>query len=493
MTIMMLAYALALPAVSGFLFVTWCTRSDLEQSFFERLFLGFGIGIGMTTFEMFLLGLLRQPLNMVAISSVQIATAILLGYLLYRTGTPWRRIFSKEADGPGGSPAAVPPTHRVAVIILTAWILAKVLFALYEGFFLPENTSDSWEHWSSGAKFIFYEKGLALDPGNEHFFGAGYLKVQRYPLNVPLMQVWVSLCVGEVHEVYMKAWNALLFIGMVGLLFFAVRRKTTLMTALLAAFFLSAVPLLTYHALIAYADLPLSAYALGTMVCFWNTIGALESGRVGYARGLLVLMGTCAALCVWTKMEGLFFAAAFSASLALYYLVKKISFKQVMAYLAPIVLVSVPWYVFLMSIDVPVVYGKGELPGATITQGIHFQVLPVIAEQILFSANFNLIFLFLFLLIIVGYRKILRSDLGYLYAALLSVMAMYLVMYLGTDMYRWVMKLTAVNRNILTFIPMMYYVAALTASTLLQGEKVTDRRSDRGAPDRRDFTPSKKF
>ncbi len=475
MTITMLAYALAVPAVSGFLFVTWCTRSDLEQSFFERLFLGFGIGTGMTTFEMFLLGLFRIPLNMVAISIVQIATAILLGYLLHRTGVPWRRIFSKEAGGPGVSPATVTRQHRVVVIILTAWILAKVLFVLYEGFFLPENTSDSWEHWSSGAKFFYYEKGLALDPANEHFFGEGYLKVQRYPLNVPLMQVWVSLCIGEVNEVYMKAWNALFYISMIGLMFFAVRRKTTLMTALLAAFFLSTVPLLTYHALIAYADLPLSAYALGAMVCFWSTIDALKSGRAVYARGLLVLMGTCAALCVWTKMEGLFFAAAFSASLALYYLVKKISFRQVTAFFAPLVLVSVPWYVFLLSIRVPVSYGEVKLLGETITQGIHFLVLPIIAGQILFSANFNLIFLFLFLLVIVGYRKILQSDLAYLYGALLSIMAIFLILYLGTDMYRWVMNLTAVNRNILTFIPMMYYVAALTAGGLLEGETVKDR------------------
>jgi len=476
MTIIMLAYALAVPAVSGFLFVTWCTRSDLEQSFLERFFLGFGIGIGIATFEMFLLGLLRIPLNVVAISLVQIATAVLLGYLLNRTGTPWRRIFGKGADGPGKSPATATRLQRVAVIILTAWILIKVLFVLYEGFFLPENTSDSWEHWSSGAKFFYYEKGLALDPANEHFFGAGYLKVQRYPLNVPLMQVWVSLCIGEANEVYMKVWNALFFTGMVGLMFFAVRRKTTLMTALLAAFFLSTVPLLTYHALIAYADLPLSTYALGTMVCFSSTIDALKSGRAGYARGRLVLMGTCAALCVWTKMEGLFFAAAFFASLALYYLVKRISFEQVMAFLAPLVLVSVPWYVFLLSIRVPVSYGEVKLLGAAITNGIHFQVLPVIAEQILFSANFNLIFLFLFLLIIIGYRNLLRSDLAYLYAVLLSNMAMFLAVYLGTEAYRWVMNLTAVNRNILTVIPMMYYVAALTAGGLLEGERATDRR-----------------
>jgi 4-amino-4-deoxy-L-arabinose transferase-like glycosyltransferase len=229
----------------------------------------------------------------------------------------------------------------------------------------------------------------------------------------------------------MKVWNSLFFISMIGLLFFALRRETTLMIALLAAFFLSTVPLLTYHALTAYADLPLSFYALGAMVCFWKTIDALKSGRAGYAGGLLVLTGACAALCVWTKVEGLFFAAAFSASLALYYLVKKISFTQVMAFLTPLVLITVPWYVFLRSISVPVSYGEGELLGATITKGIHFQVLPVIAEQILFSANFNLIFLFLFLLIIVGYRRILQSGLGYLYAALLSVMVMFLVLYLA--------------------------------------------------------------
>jgi len=474
MTIMMLAYALAVPAVTGFLFVTWCTSRETGSSALERLFLGFGIGTGMITFEMFLLGLLRIPLSSTVITSVQIATAILLGYLLYRSGIPWRRIFGPAAEGPDASPATAKNLERIVILLLTAWVLAKVLFVLYEGFTLPEHASDSWEQWSSGAKFFFYEKGLALDSGNEHFFGAVYLKVPRYPLNVPLMQVWVSLCIGDANEVYMKVWSSLFFICMIGLLFFTLSRKTPLMIAILAPFFLSTVPLLTYHALIAYADLPLSFYALGAMVCFWDMIDALERGHVVHARGKLVLMGAFTALCVWTKMEGLLFAAAFSASLALYCVVKKISFKQVIVFLVPPTLISVPWYVFLLSISIPVNYGEVEQLGATITKGIHFQVLPVIAEQILFSGNFNLIFLFLFLSIIVGYRRILDSDLRYLYAALISVMTMFLVVYLGTESYRWVLSLTAVNRNILTFIPMSYYVAALTASRLLDRETAVD-------------------
>jgi len=470
MMAMKLFYALALPAFVGFLFVTWWSRSEEGRGPFERLFLGFGIGAGMITFEMFLLGLLRVPLQGTVISTMQIASAILLGYLFYRSRTTWREIFGLAVVHRDALPVKETFLRRFFVLLLTAWIVAKVLFVLHEGFFLPEHTSDSWEHWSLGAKFLYYEKGLALDPANEHFFGSGYLKVQRYPLNVPLMQVWASICLGEAHEIYMKVWNALLFVSMVGLLFCALRRKTTPMTALLASFFLSTVPLLTYHALTAYADLPLSFYALAGLVCFWDVVDARRSGCSGEPRGLLVLMGICAALGAWTKVEGLLYVAAFSVSLLLFLLLTKLPLKQGFAYLVPLALITVPWYVFLLFIGVPISYGEERMLEEAIAKGIHFQVLPMIAEQVLFSANFNIIFPVFLLLTTLGYRSIVRSGLAYLYSVTLAVMAMFLVLYLGTEAYRWVMNLTAVNRNILTFIPMMYYLASLTAHRLLQGE-----------------------
>jgi len=474
-----LLYALVLPAFVGYLFVTWWSRSEEGRGPFERLFLGFGIGTGMITFEMFLLGLLRVPLQGTVISIMQIASAILLGYLLYRSRTSWREIFGLAVVHPDALPVKTTFLRRFVVLLVIAWILAKILFVLYEGFFLPEHTSDSWEHWSLGAKFLYYEKGLALDPANEHFFGTGYLKIQRYPLNVPLMQVWASICLGEAHEIYMKVWNALLFVSMVGLLFCALRRKTTRTIALLASFFLSTVPLLTYHALTAYADLPLGFYALAGLVCYWDIVDTRQSGRSGGPRGMLVLMGTCAALCAWTKVEGLFYVAAFSASLILYFLTTGMPLKRGIAYLTPLALIVAPWYAFLLFIGVPISYGEGKMLGEAIAQGIHFQVIPMIAEQVLFSANFNIIFLVFFLLMVLGYRSIVRSGLAYLYSVTLAVMVMFLVLYLGTEAYRWVMNLTAVNRNILTFIPMMFYLAALTAHRLLQGEVVPGQRSER--------------
>ncbi len=463
----MLAYALGVPALVGFLFVTLCSRSDPGQGFFERLFLGIGIGIGILTFEMFILGLLRIPMTVTLISLIQLATIMVSGYFLQRSGMSVRQIFGPAAGRRDSRQTGNSLLKQLLVLLLAAWILAKLLFVLYEGFYIPEHTSDSWEHWSLAAKFIFYEKGLQLDPAVEHFFGRDYMKIQRYPLNVPLMQAWVSFCIGKASEVYMKIWNAVFFVGTVGLLYFSIRKRASLTASLLAAFFLSSVPLLTYHALTAYADLPLGFYAMGAMVCFWEYIESRKGERAGTAQ-LLVLVGACTALCIWTKMEGLFFAAAVSAVMVVYFWAKRVPFRRLAAYVSPIAFVALPWYIFLFSIGVRVSYGEEKMVEETVTRGIHLQVLPVVLEQAFFSPNFNLVFPFLFFLLIFGFKRIVRSDLWYLHAALLLVMAMFLAVYLGTENYRWVMNLTALDRNILTFVPMAYCVAALTSVELLR-------------------------
>jgi hypothetical protein len=98
----------------------------------------------------------------------------------------------------------------------------------------------------------------------------------------------------------------------------------------------------------------------------------------------------------------------------------------------------------------------------------------------MFSANFNIIFGFLFIIFIIGFKIILQSNLKYLFVALLSVMALFLFVYIKTEYYQWVMNLSAVNRNILTFIPMMYYVSALTAIKVLKIAMVSREINNEG-------------
>ncbi len=463
----MLIYAFFLPAAIGFLFVSYLSHCDNKESFFERLLLGFGLGMGMLTFEMFITALLKINFSLLVISLLQVLTAALFAWLLFRSQYSLKQVLNISSFSD-----KITSIYRVSrvqsffVLLIAGWILLKFFFAIYEGGTWPVFAWDSLENWSSGAKYFFYVKGLMLDHGSEHFFGKGYRTFLNYPLHIPLMQVWVSVCLGNINEAYMKYWNVVYFIGVVSLVYFAVRREASQVIAILAAFFLSSVPLLTYHAIDAYADLPLGYYALATAICFRRYMEKSEKQR-DENYGLLVLIGIFSALCMWTKLEGILFVLAFSATLLLYLLMKRSSFrsfiKSLSFYSLPIGIIGISWFTFLTLNGV-----KGR---SILAFGLHFEVIPVILKQIFFSANFNIIFLFFPVIILLGIRTILHSDLKYLLAPLLAIMVMFLFIYITTNNYIFAMNLTAVNRSVLTFIPVMYYVSALMAAHLPGKEK----------------------
>jgi len=469
MLIIMLFYAIFLPTLTGFLFMSYFSRRDEKLSFFERLFLGFGLGIGMITFEMFIAALLKIQFALSLFSAIQIFTIISLAWLLFNSEYSLKQLIGLWSNGEKKEPFSKASVIRAfLVLLLASWIVLKLFFVIYEGAIWPIYAEDSLGNWSSAAKYFFYDKALGLEH-SEHFFGRGYRTFLNYPLNIPLMQVWFSLCLGDIHEAYMKYWNAFYFISVVALLFYAMRRESSVVIAMLSAFFLSSVPLLTYHAIDAYADLPLSYYALAAAVCFRRYMEKPEDRE-----GLLLLMGIFVAFCIWTKIEGIFFCLAYSTTLLLYFLSKRSSFKGLfkgsLFYSIPICIVGISWFAFILLNDIP---GRSAFE-TFLSSGLHFDVIPVILDQIILSANFNIIFVFFFLVILLGVKSIFHSDLKFLLIPLFTIMLIFLFAYITTDNYRWVTNLTAINRNILTFIPMMYYVSALmTVHVLKLGGPVT--------------------
>ena len=63
MMLLMLTYAILLPVLAGFPFVAYVLRFNPEIGFFESLFLGFGFGTGLMTFEMFLIAWVGIPFS----------------------------------------------------------------------------------------------------------------------------------------------------------------------------------------------------------------------------------------------------------------------------------------------------------------------------------------------------------------------------------------------------------------------------------------------
>jgi 4-amino-4-deoxy-L-arabinose transferase-like glycosyltransferase len=467
----MLAFAIALPALVGYMVYALLSRGDPAGNCLEGLLFGFGIGTGLITFELFLLGLSGIKFSAMLVSMIQIVSMVALGAIMVQFGSARNPLPVRVPEMGQWNRRDIRGGMSVLMVLLAAWIMLKLAFVLSEGLLRPVNDWDSWAIWSSGAKFFFYERGLALNSSSEHFFGAGYRPFLSYPLLVSLMQTWIALCIGGMHEVFVKLGSILYYTGIIGLLFSSVRRESSTLPALLAALLIASVPLLTYHALTAYADLPLSYYVLAAAICLRRFMQTETETTGGAPSGYLVLTGIFAAFCVWTKGEGLFYAVAITAVLLSYLLSRKLELRGMLRafglYAAPLATVCIPWFVFLTVNRIPL--GRGETFFAT---GPHWEVLPVIADQAFLSSNFNIIFPVFSGLLLFGMRDVLRTDLRYLVVMIFVVMAEFLFIYITTENYQWVMSFTSVDRNILTFVPTLFYVSALLAVRVISRKDV---------------------
>jgi hypothetical protein len=446
-----LFFALAIPTLAGFLFAAWFLSEDREFGFFDKLFFGYGLGLGFLSFSMFILGLLRVPYSILSITSVMLIFCGALFYLMGRSGKGLKqslgwRTWNFHATGFHG--------WRLYIsILLGVWIFLKAGLVTHECLIRPMYAWDTWANWSAGAKLFFFEKGLVLDQTDEHFFGKGYRNIIWYPLHSPLLQVWISLWQGEFHEAYAKAWSAFYFISLLGVFFLAVNRESTWFYGLVAVFFLATAPLLTYHGIEGYSDLPLSYYGLASTVCFWRYLSAAKKGPLIFS-GIFLAMGAT------TKDEGLFFFVAMGVALFLFLILEK---RRVLSaftcFLLPFFLVSGPWFLFKALYGLG--FGHGNLMAGITGGKIHWEILGVVFNEIFFKANFNLIFPFWLVLTVLGFRTIMMTNIKYLFFVIVAVMGMYVYIYLKIEPIM-VTKVWSIHRNTLTYLP-VYLTSGYTS------------------------------
>ncbi|MBI5234412.1 MAG: hypothetical protein HY880_08665 [Deltaproteobacteria bacterium] len=459
-----IAASLLIPAVTGFLLTSIFLKDDLASGALERLAMGYGLGTGVLTFQMFVLGLLGLPLTLSTIMSMQVAAWVALFFVLWRSGAVKAAFFARpclERPSAGAIRASVS-----AVIAL--YLLAKAGLLVGENMLRPIHAVDTWTNWSSGAKFFFYEKGFLLDTANEHYFGKGYRLFLGHPLHTPLLEVWTALWLGRFDEVYVKAWSTFYFIGLVGVFYCALRREADRFHALAWSFFLSGVPLFAIHAVDVYADLPLAYYGLASTVCLYRFVG---SGH----RGALVLLSLFLGMAVFTKNEGLFLVFGAVLSLSLYAMSgKRVSLSTVSWFVVPFLIICGPWLAFKAVSGLGFGHsghasGFAWLSdphfGPDASRGVHWEVLWAALRETLFTPNHAPIFVFWIFLAAIGLDNILKSDIRYLYVMTLGVMAAFVFIYLLLEATA-VIDATGIHRNALSYVPAMFFSSALLLKRL---------------------------
>jgi hypothetical protein len=472
-----LIIAFGLPCLCGYSLVGLAEGNKGSLHPVERLCLGYGAGLGLLTMGLFLLGFagvkytaITASLPLVILTLIFFAARRFLdrrnpssGPILHKAGT-------RELNGPDSYLAH--PLVKLLCALAVAWICWKIAFVLYEGFVRPIRSQDAWWNWSSGAKFFFYERGLLLDPASEFFFGKGYRPFLGYPLLNSLAQVWVSLMIGTFHESLAKAWVVFCYLSVLGLFFFSVKREAGTVIALASLFLLSSAPLMLYHSIGAYADLPLALFVFSGGILLFRY---METRKCGYA----ALAGLFFSIGAFTKNEGVVFLFASAVSIVIFSLAAKEGrLKGILSFAIPASVYIAPWLIFKIYYGIGYGHGYGigvgsvdEASSILWSAEMHYEVIAPFFKELLFTVNHGLIFPFLAFLTAIGLRTVLSTNIKYLYLIIVMMICTLLFVFIGTHDYVYVLNRTSVNRAAITFLPLTFFITAILASRLLRDKE----------------------
>jgi len=327
--IFLISASLLLSLISG-VFLTLVLLPSTQRKtagLLFRLFVGGGLGIGVTSciyFVCLLKGLTRYT---AAIDLVVCIVSGLIFFMRYKKRglrkqeglppklqlSPGRAGLSDKGDGSARRdlPVARPARTRSPFHILTTVIFSTALVSSLISFTIaflkePHGRWDAWLIWNMHARFLF----LGGDNWREAFASGLDWSHWDYPLLLPL-----SIARGWTYTggegIHLPAVMGFLFTFLLlGLLLTSLSLLRGRIQGSLGAMLLMGTPFFIYMGTSQFADIPLAFFILTTLVMLFCQAGSPENRP-----GAVILAGLAAGLCAWTKNEGLLFFVIVTGSL----------------------------------------------------------------------------------------------------------------------------------------------------------------------------------
>jgi hypothetical protein len=433
---------------------------DRRQAFgeLERLSLAGALGIGFLAWWMLLLDWFSMPFSrsslVIPMVAVSICGIFLGGLRINRS--PVKR--SKAG-----------PTDIVLITVIVIQLLATIVFSLVR----PIETHDAVFNWGLKAKAIFLAHGIPMS-----LLETNLSPNPTYPLLMPLAQAYVSLFLGNYDDFCAKWVCIVLLLSFLSFLYLVLRRTgASLRTSLFAVAMVCTIPQVVEQTGNGYADLPVGIYLGLGGICLYLWFRERTPLFVLLSAQLL-------AFAALTKDEGL--AVAF---LVLCFITARVLWKPEMPIagrLATIIgfvvtfgVLLLPWlrlriylelagHAYLVRRPLPR-FEWGRLERI-------FSILYSYQVQWFSLRNWNLLWIFLLVGIVVGMRYIRRSDLMSIGLLILGQLLIYALFYiLVPDENHPVMNLhwyltTTVSRMLLQLTPLsVFFLGSLLASLESQG------------------------
>lgn len=284
---LILAFLALIPRlILGFLVIQVLWKSTDSKYLLIKLFLAEPVGIGLSSLLSFIW--LWGNLDLHIYVLIETGTiAVLSAFIIWRQRAKILAFLKGKRS----------QTSRQNK--LWGGILALSLFIFTGEFWIkslqnPHGRWDAWSNWNVVARFVFR--------GGEHWVGT-FLRIYDHP-DYPFLLTMSNTTTWEILSRETTRGPMILgflfTICLVGLLFSLVYALRGFPQAALAAIVLSTQPIVAYHGIAQYADMPESFY-------FLASLGLLPIYMVSKEKSIPILAGFLVGLSAWTKNEGLIF------------------------------------------------------------------------------------------------------------------------------------------------------------------------------------------
>ena len=454
MRIFLFSIAILLPTLAGLIIVT---RVDRENFFrpTESLALSFSIGAGLLSFYLFLIGILG-----LSFSGFNIAPFFVLLAIFAKPRHLKNLLISKR--GISDSPLKCPHWQWAVTITLLILIIWKIIFIFIALIASPTYFADAITHWNYRAKVIFFNNGLNMDPNSEDFLGSGIIS---YPLGVPIFKAWIALVMGQWVDLYINLYSFLIFVSLIMIFYSTIRRYTsTYFVPLLSCYLIASLPFMPFHVYGGYSDIIVGYYFTASLLllALWFSF----QNRAAFSFSAILI-----AIGIFVKREGIaLYLPIITLTLSFYLIKNKINWgkkvKYIVTYLAIVLFLAGPWLIFrTMTFTMTFkTISPVENKGALIE--FHPEVIGVLLKNFFAFGTFNIIWVTLFIVYIVGFNKSIKGRTTFFPPALLSFIVA-LFPYIFSHYFIYLQDITVINRALLQIIPFLIFTAGIFINDIL--------------------------
>ena len=440
---MLVVLTIFLITILGFLIVSFWKE---DFNFWERLSLGFGLGIGLATFWLFFLGVAKIPFSSQLVVLPLVGAISLLLVILFPKGKiefPLKSQFKafKEFS-----------LFQRAFLIL---IIALVCWSFLQTFVWPPFTWDTIALYDFRAQRFFETRSLAESILITPSWLAPY--TYSYPLFTSLAHTLVYILGGENP----KFIYSLIYLALLSCFYFCLRRRTSRILSLGITAVLATVPAFVYHSTIAYSNLPYVFYFVIGTLYFWEW-ATYDKKSYFWISALFLGLST------WTRSQEPFWIANL-LFLGIYCLRTK-RVVRVLPYTLIFFAIRQSWSIYRHSVYLQV-ENLQEVPLKLSFSFIKlFAVIPFVVRNVVLDWRvFILVFLAIFFW---GGRKQLGKNWYIIGLILLHISMIFAgTYYLSVNLWWWDKIGGSAARMSIFFFPLILYAATAIFFTIPKGRK----------------------